>query len=68
MARTTARLLRDHIASGARLMARQKVIIAELKESGVDASDVERALAQLSTCLRVFENQWLAILQKQDNL
>jgi hypothetical protein len=49
-------------------MARRKEIIAELKERGVDASEAERTLSQLSACLRVFENQWLAILKRSDNV
>jgi hypothetical protein len=46
-------------------MARQKEIIAELKERGVDATEAERTLAQLSACIRVLEKQWLAIFKKQ---
>ena len=61
---TTAHLIRDHLATGARLMARQKEIIAELKERGVDPTEAERTLAQISACLRVFEDQWLAIWKK----
>jgi hypothetical protein len=61
---STTHLIRDHVASGARLMARQKEIIAELKERGVDATEAERTLTQLSACLRVLENQWLAIWKK----
>jgi hypothetical protein len=45
-------------------MARQKEIIAELKERGIDATEAERTLAQLSACLRVLEDQWLAIWEK----
>jgi hypothetical protein len=45
-------------------MAREKQIIAELKERGVDATEAERTLAQLSACLRVLEDQWLAIWKK----
>jgi hypothetical protein len=45
-------------------MARQKQIIAELKASGADARDAERALESLSACLRVIEDQWLALLEK----
>jgi soluble P-type ATPase len=66
MVESTAHLIRDHIASGARLMARQKEIIAELKERGVDVTEAERTLAQLSACIRVLEKQWLAIF-KQGN-
>jgi hypothetical protein len=61
---STAHLIHDHVASGARLMARQKEIIAELKDRGVDATEAERTLAQLSACLRVLEDQWLAIWKK----
>jgi soluble P-type ATPase len=64
---STARLIRDHVASGGRLIARQKEIIADLKERGVDATEAERTLAQLSACLRVLEKQWLAIFKKQGN-
>jgi len=46
-------------------MARQKQIIAELKERGVDAKEAERTLAQLSACLRTIEDQWLALWKKQ---
>ena len=42
-------------------MARQKQIIAELKASGVDAREAQRTMQMLSSCLRVFENQWLTI-------
>jgi hypothetical protein len=45
-------------------MARQKEIIAELKERGVDPTEAERTLAQVSACLRVLEDQWLAIWKK----
>jgi hypothetical protein len=45
-------------------MARQKQIIAELKEKGVDASEAERTLAQISACLTVLESQWLAIWER----
>ena len=61
---STAHLIRDHVATGARLMARQKEIIAELKEKGVDATEAERTLTQLSASLRVLEKQWLAIFKK----
>jgi hypothetical protein len=64
---STAHLIRDHVASGGRLIARQKEIIADLKERGVDATEAERTLAQLSACLRVLEKQWLAIFEKQGN-
>jgi hypothetical protein len=49
-------------------MARQKQIVAELKAKGVDIDEAERTLATLSACLRVFEKQWLAILNEQDDL
>jgi soluble P-type ATPase len=65
---TTAHLIRDHIASGGRLMARQKEIIAELKERDLDPAEAERTLAQLSACLRVLEDQWLAILKTQNDV
>ena len=42
----------------------EKQIIAELKTSGIDSTEAERTLAKLSYCLRVFEKQWLAILEK----
>jgi hypothetical protein len=45
-------------------MARQKQIIAELKERGVDARE---AVAQLSACLRTIEDQWLALWKKQNH-
>ena len=45
-------------------MAREKQIIAELKEKGVDARETERTLAQISACLRTLEDQWLAIWKK----
>jgi hypothetical protein len=45
-------------------MARQKEIIAELKERGVDATEAERTLAQLSASLRVLEKQWLTIFKE----
>jgi hypothetical protein len=65
MVESTLDLVSSHVASGARLMARQKQIIAELKERGVDAREAERTLAQLSACLRTIENQWLALWKKQ---
>jgi hypothetical protein len=46
-------------------MARQKQIIAKLKASGADVRGAERALHTLSACLRVIEDQWLALLEKQ---
>jgi hypothetical protein len=61
-------LVSSHVASGARLMARQKQIIAELKERGVDAREAERTLAQLSACLRTIEDQWLALWKKQNHV
>jgi hypothetical protein len=64
---STAHLIRDHVATGGRLIARQKEIIVDLKERGVDATEAERTLAQLSACLRVLEKQWLAIFKKQGN-
>jgi hypothetical protein len=67
MTHSTLELVRNHVATGAALMARQKQIIAELKQRGVNASEAERTLAQLSACLRVFEDQWLAMLKKQNN-
>ena len=67
MVETTLELISSHVASGARLMARQKQIIAELKAKGADIDDAERTLAQLSACLRTFENQWLAILKRQND-
>jgi hypothetical protein len=64
---STLALISSHVASGARLMARQKQIIAELKERGVDAREAERTLAQLSACLRTIEDQWLALWKKQNH-
>jgi hypothetical protein len=46
-------------------MARQKQIIAELKEHGVDATEAERTLAMLSACLRVLEDQWLKLWKER---
>jgi hypothetical protein len=46
-------------------MARQKQIIAELKTRGVDASEAERTLAMISTCLRILENQWLKLWKER---
>ena len=65
MVESTLDLVSSHVASGARLMARQKQIISELKERGVDAREAERTLAQLSDCLRTIEDQWLALWKKQ---
>ena len=65
MVESTLDLVSSHVASGARLMARQKQIIAELKERGVDAKEAERTLAQLSACLRTIEDQWLALWKEQ---
>ena len=65
MVESTLDLVSSHVASGARLMARQKQIIAELKERGVDAREAERTLAQLSACLRTIEDQWLALWKEQ---
>jgi hypothetical protein len=67
MAESTQELIRSHVASGARLIAREKQIIAELKARGVDASEAERTLAMLSDCLRVFEKQWLKLFKEQKN-
>jgi len=67
MMESTLDLISSHVATGARLMAREKQIIAELKERGADTSEAERTLAQLSACLRVFEDQWLTLLKKQNN-
>jgi hypothetical protein len=67
MAETALELVSSHVASGARLMARQKHIIAELKEKGLDAKEAEKTLSLLSDCLRVFEDQWLKILKEQNN-
>jgi hypothetical protein len=39
MAESTLDLISSHVASGARLMARQKQIIAELKAKGADIND-----------------------------
>jgi hypothetical protein len=64
MVESTADLIASHVASGARLMARQKEIITELEKRGVDTTEAQRTLAQLSACLRVLENQWLAIWKK----
>jgi hypothetical protein len=65
MEETTRELIGSHVASGARLMARQKQIIAELKEHGVDATEAERTLAMLSACLRVLEDQWLKLWKER---
>jgi hypothetical protein len=67
MAETALELVSSHVASGARLMARQKHIIAELKEKGLDVREAEKTLSMLSDCLRVFEDQWLKILKEQNN-
>jgi hypothetical protein len=48
MAESTLDLISSHVASGARLMARQKQIIAELKAKGADIDEAERTLAMLS--------------------
>jgi hypothetical protein len=64
MVESTQDLISSHVATGARLMARQKQIIAELKERGVDPSEAQRTLAQISACLRTLEDQWLAIWKK----
>ena len=67
MTSSTLELISSHVASGARLMARQKQIIAEMKDKGVDPAEAERTLAMLSPrCLRAFEDQWLALLKKQN--
>jgi hypothetical protein len=68
MVETTLELISSHVTSGARLMARQKQIIAELNAKSGDIGEAERTLAQLSACLRTFENQWLAILKRQNNV
>jgi len=47
MTETTLELISTHVASGARLMARQKQIIAELKEKGADIGEAERTLDQV---------------------
>jgi len=47
MVESTLDLISSHVATGARLMARQKQIIAELKAKGVDAREAERTLAQV---------------------
>jgi hypothetical protein len=44
--------------------AREKHIIAELNERGVDPKEAERTLAQISACLKTLEDQWLAIWKK----
>jgi hypothetical protein len=67
MTHSTLELIRSHVASGAALMAREKQIIAELKERGMDSTEAERTLAHLSACLRVFEEQWLALLKEQND-
>jgi chorismate mutase len=64
MVESTAELIASHLATGARLMAREKQIIAELKKNGVDPREAERTLAQISACLRTIEDQWLAIWKK----
>jgi hypothetical protein len=46
-------------------MARQKQIIAELKERGVDATEAERTLAMLSACLRILEDEWLKLWKER---
>jgi hypothetical protein len=46
-------------------MARQKQIIAELKERGVDVTEAERTLAMLSACLRILENEWLKLWKER---
>ena len=48
MTSSTLELISSHVASGARLMARQKQIIAEMKDKGVDPAEAERTLAMLS--------------------
>ena len=65
MEETTRELIGSHVASGARLMARQKQIIADLKERGVDATEAERTLAMLSACLRVLEDDWLKLWKER---
>jgi hypothetical protein len=64
MVESTLDLISSHVATGARLMARQKQIIAELKAKGVDAREAERTLAQVSACLKTIENEWLALWKK----
>ena len=49
MEETTRELIGSHVASGARLMARQKQIIAQLKERGVDATEAKRTLAMFGS-------------------
>jgi hypothetical protein len=68
MAESTLDLISSHVASGARLIARQKQINAQLKAKGADIDEAERTLAMLSACMRVFEKRWLAILKEQDDL
>ena len=68
MVESTLDLISSHVATGARLMARQKQIIAELKAKGVDAREAERTLAQVSACLRTIENEWLALWKKQNDV
>jgi hypothetical protein len=68
MVESTLDLISSHVATGARLMVRQKQIIAELKAKGVDAREAERTLAQVSACLRTIENEWLALWKKQNDV
>jgi hypothetical protein len=56
MVNSTADLIASHLATGARLMAREKQIIAELKKKGVDAKEAERMLAHASAQSRM--NGW----------
>jgi hypothetical protein len=65
MEETTRELIGTHVASGARLMARQKQIIDELKERGVDATEAERTLGMLSACLRILEDEWLKLWKER---
>ena len=68
MVESTLDLISNHVATGARLMVRQKQIIAELKAKGVDAREAERTLAQVSACLKTIENEWLALWKKQNDV
>jgi hypothetical protein len=68
MVETTLELISSHVASGARLMARQKQIIAELEGEGVLILAKPSAQSpSFPRALGVFEKQWLAILKKQNN-
>lgn len=55
----------EHVAKGQRIVARQRALIAELRERGGECGTAEDLLSIFERSLAIFEDDLAAILKKR---